>query len=338
MFSTRPTVSVVIPNRDGITPRDGLKYLEMVLSSLREQSFQDFDVTVVDDGSTDESVGYLRSEWPEVGIVQLDEGSGFPAVVNRGIEASDGPYIALLNNDIELAPGWLEHLVRELDRDPALGFVTSKVKGYWNREIIDEAGHDLYTCGRFAPRGMGEEDVGQYDERSSTPIVTAAAALYRRSAVEAVGCLDEDYFFYCEDADLCLRMVMAGYGGLYVPDTEAYHVRGGTVGQQSELATFHLIRNSLITLTKDLPAPVLVSALPKILLYQYGTVTDAWRRGFLRTVFRAYGSFVRMLPATLRKRRRVQRQRVISTAEMRSQLRTEYPIPTRFGRLLGSPN
>ena len=117
----------MIPSRNGATPREGLTYLELILSSLREQTFRDFDVTVVDNGSSDGSVAYLREHWPEVRIVELGENTGFPAAVNRGIEASGGEYIALLNNDIELSPGWMEGLVAELDRDPGLGFVTGKI-------------------------------------------------------------------------------------------------------------------------------------------------------------------------------------------------------------------
>ena len=109
--TSQPTVSVVIPNRDGATPRDRLTYLEMVLETLARQSFRDFDVTVVDNGSTDGSVEYLRERWPEVRVVELSDNSGFPTAINQGVHASRGRYVALLNNDVELAPNWLELLV-----------------------------------------------------------------------------------------------------------------------------------------------------------------------------------------------------------------------------------
>jgi GT2 family glycosyltransferase len=334
MAAPEPTISIVIPNRDGVTPRDGLTYLEMVLETLREQSFRDFDVTVVDNGSTDGSVSYLRERWPEVRVVELRASSGFPTAINRGLEASRGRYVALLNNDVELSRDWLELLVAELDRDPGVGFVTGKVMRYDDRDVIEQAGHDFYTCGRFEPRGLDERDTGQYDERRPTAVVTAAAALYRREALEAVGGFDEDYFLYCEDGDVCLRMLLLGYSGLYVPEPKAFHVRGGTVGAGSDLPRFFLVRNALITLLKDMPASVLLRSLPKIALYHWGQVASARRQGFARTVQRAYGSFLRSIGSTLHKRRAVQSTRKVRPAAFAAQIRTDYPVPTRLGGFL----
>ena len=330
--ASSPKVSVVIPNHNGATPRDGLTYLEVILPSLREQTFQDFDVTVVDNGSTDGSAEYLAREWPEVRVIELAGNTGFPAAVNRGIEAGRGEYVALLNNDIELSANWMERLVGELDRDPGLGFVTGKILRFAERDVIEQAGHDFYTCGLFAPRGLDQRDRGQYDDPAPTAIVSGAAAMYRRAAVDRAGGFDEDYFLYCEDADLCLRMLLAGYRGLYVPAPEAYHVRGGTAGRDPEQTRFYLARNTLTTQLKDLPLPILLTSLPKILLYQYQQLAAAQGAGFIRTVLRAYGSFLRAVPRTLRKRRLIHRGRPVTAQEFGSNLLREYPLQTRFSR------
>jgi GT2 family glycosyltransferase len=329
-----PAVSVVIPSRNGATPRNGLVYLEMVLETLAAQSFRDFDVTVVDNGSTDGSVEYLRSRWPEVRVVELAENTGFPKAINRGVHASRGGYLALLNNDVELTPDWLELLVAELDRDPGVGFVTGKIMRHDDRNVIEQAGHEFFTCGHFQPIGLDEPDTGQYDERRPTAIVTAAAALYRRQALTDVGDFDEDYFLYCEDGDVCLRMLLRGYSGLYVPQPRAYHVRGGTLGAQADLPRFYLVRNALITLLKDLPGSLLLPSLPKIVLYNWGALNAARREGHGRTVIQALGAFLRMVPATLRKRRAIQRTRKVEPAAFAAQLRADYPAPTRLARFL----
>jgi GT2 family glycosyltransferase len=334
MAASEPKVSIVIPNRDGATPREGLVYLDLVMGTLAEQTFRDFEVIVVDNGSTDGSVAHLRESWPEAQVVELGENRGFSAAVNRGIAAARGPYVALLNTDIELSPDWLELLVAELDRDPLVGFATGKVVRYDDRDLIEQAGNDFFVCGRFEPHGLDERDEGQYDERRATPVVTAAAALYRREALEDAGGFDEDYFLYCEDGDVSLRMLLRGYTGLYVPEPKAFHVRGGTVGSSQDLPRFFLVRNGLITLLKDVPASVLLRSLPKIALYQWGTLVAGWREGYARRVLQAFASFVRMIPGTLRKRSTTQRGRKISPGEFAALVRTDFPFPSRLGRLL----
>jgi GT2 family glycosyltransferase len=334
MATPEPKVSIVIPNRDGATPRDGLMYLELVMGTLTDQSFRDFEVIVADNGSSDDSVRYLRESWPEVRVVELGENRGFSAAVNAGVAVARGPYLALLNTDVELSPDWLELLVGELDRDGRLGFVTGKIMRYDDRDVLEQAGHDFFVCGRFEPRGLDERDEGQYDQRAPTAIVTAAAAMYRREALARAGGFDEDYFLYCEDGDVCLRMLLLGYSGLYVPEPKAFHVRGGTVGAASDLPRFFLVRNALITLLKDLPARVLLRSLPKIALYHWGQFSAARREGYARRVLQAYSSFVRMVPATLRKRRAIQGAREVGPAAFAEQLRTDYPFPTRLGRFL----
>jgi GT2 family glycosyltransferase len=321
-----PKVSVVIPNYNGVTPREGLLYLEMVRDTLGAQSFRDFDVTVSDDASSDDSLAWLAANWPDATVVALDRNSGFAASANAGITASRGEYVALMNADLELSPDWLEATAAELDRDPGLGFVTGKVLAHADRRLVEQAGQDWYTCGRFSPRGLDDPDTGQFEERRRVPIGTGAAIVYRRSAVEAAGGFDEDYFVYCEDADLCLRMTLGGSGGVYIPGPEAYHVRGQTTGRESDLVRFHLLRNGWLTLVKDMPASILIRSLPKIALYGYNQFNHARSSGHLRTFFRAYGSFLKMLPATLRKRWRVQRSRTISPSQFEELLISEFPL------------
>ena len=129
-------------------------------------------------------------------------------------------------------------------------------------------------------------------------------------------------------------MLLRGYDGVYVPGPKAFHVRGGTVGPGKDLPRFFLVRNGLVTLLKDLPASVLLRSLPKIALYQWGTLVAGRREGYARRVLQAYGSFLRMVPATLRKRRAIQRARSIPTAEFAALVRTDYPFPSRLERFL----
>ena len=129
-------------------------------------------------------------------------------------------------------------------------------------------------------------------------------------------------------------MLLCGYSGLYVPEPKAFHVRGGTVGDQSELPRFYLVRNALITLLKDLPASVLLRSLPKIARYHFGQLVAARRAGVARTVLRAYASFLEAIPATLRKRRAIQRARKVSPAAFAAQAADGLPAAHTSGTLL----
>ena len=211
-MSHPPTVGVVIT-----TYNQGPKYLPALLRSLSEQSHEDHEVAVVVDGGDPETVAYLEREWPRVEVVTTAKPRGYAGAAQLGVSCSTGRYVALLNDDVELEPRWLELLVAELERDPRLGFITGKTLLYDEREVINETKQDLYTCGSFIPRGLLERDEGQWDRRLPAIAVSGSTVVYRRQAVETVGGFDEDYFLYCEDADLCLRMVLAGYRGLYTP-------------------------------------------------------------------------------------------------------------------------
>jgi GT2 family glycosyltransferase len=322
-MSAAPTVGVVIT-----TYRRGLEYLPGLLGSLEGQTYRDHEVTVVVDGADPELMAYLDREWPAVEVVSTPEPVGYARVAALGVGSSRGRYIAMLNDDVELEPRWLEMLVGELERDPGLGFATGKTLLYDQRELINETKQDLYTCGRFVPCGLLERDEGQWDRRLPAAIVSASTALYRRQAVEAAGGFDEDYFMYCEDADLCLRMVLLGYRGLYLPEARAYHAWAATSGRASRTSRYYSIRNTLTTLLKDMPLPVLVTSLPKIVLYQGHNLEMAKNDSDRPTVIQAWRSFLRSVPTTLRKRRAAMRRRVISSRDFKALLITEYPVAT----------
>lgn len=322
-MSGAPTVGVVIT-----TYNRGLEYLPRLLRSLEGQTHSDMRITVVADGGDRETLSYLERDWPAVAVVSTPDPIGYAGVAALGVASAGGTYIAMLNDDVELEPEWLETLVGELERDPGLGFVTGKTLLYHERELINETKQDLYTCGRFVPCGLLERDEGQWEERLPAAIVSASTAVYRRDAVESAGGFDPDYFMYCEDADLCLRMVLIGYRGLYVPEARAYHAWAATTGRGNHEARYYSVRNSLTTLLKDVPLPLLLRSLPKILLYQNHHLAMARGVGDRRSVVRAWRSFLRALPSTLRKRREVMRLRATPGRTFRELLITDYPVPT----------
>jgi GT2 family glycosyltransferase len=321
--TSAPAVGVVVT-----TYERGLDYLPAALASIAAQTFSDQRTTVAVDGGDPATLRYLEEEWPQVNVVSTAEPAGFAGIVRAGIDASEGRYVAVMNDDVELEPDWLRTLVGALEADPKLGFATGKTLLYHERDLVNETWQVVYTCGRFEAVGLLERDAGQYDEPRATAVATGAASLYRREALELAGGFDPDYFLYCEDADLCLRMGLRGYRGLYLPDARAYHAWAASTGRTSDAARYFGARNSLTTLLKDFPAPVLLTSLPKILLYQVHTLNVARGVGSGPVVLRAWRDFLRRMPATLRKRRAVMRERAIGAREFRGLVDATYPVPT----------
>jgi GT2 family glycosyltransferase len=138
MSPTSPRVTVVVPNWNGE------RFLDLCLSSLRKQSFKDFETVLVDNGSSDNSVEFVAQNFPEVRVVRLPENRGFSAAVNAGIKASSATeHVALLNNDTEVDPGWLEALVDAAERHPEAGLFASKLVDFVDRRVLDGAGDAL---------------------------------------------------------------------------------------------------------------------------------------------------------------------------------------------------
>jgi GT2 family glycosyltransferase len=311
-----PRVSVVIPNWNGE------RFLDLCLGSLRRQTFSDFETVLVDNGSSDGSLSLVEQGFPEVRVLSLGENRGFSAAVNAGIRISRTEYVALLNNDTEQDPGWLAALVRAADEHPEAGFYSSKLVDFHDRELLDGAGDALRLSGLPYRLGHGERDHGQFDAPGYVFSACGAAALYRRVMLEDVGLFDEDFVSYCEDGDLSFRAQLAGYRCLYVPDAVVYHMgSASTGGKRSETATRLGTRNSVSLLVKNLPLSVAPHVAPFFALGQLGRLLTAAATGSLGAHVRGLVGAWHHLPLMLEKRRRIQKHRRVSDAEIRALLR-----------------
>ena len=311
-----PRVTVVIPNWNGE------RFLSLCLGSLREQCFEDFETTLVDNASTDGSLRLMERDFPEVRVIPLTENRGFSAAVNAGIEASTTEYVALLNNDTEQDPGWLEALVRAADEHPEAGLFASKLVDFRDRRLLDGAGDALRLSGLPYRLGHGERDLGQFDAPGYVFSACAAAALYRRVMLDEIGLFDEDFVSYCEDGDLSFRAQLAGYRCFYAPDAVVYHIgSASTGGKRSATATRLGTRNSLSLLVKNLPLSVVPHVLPFFVLGQLARFATAAATGSLGAHLEGLAGAWRHLALMLKKRREIQGRKRISDAEVRGLLR-----------------
>lgn len=306
-----PSVSAVVLNYDG------RKLLETIMPSLAAQTLTANETIVVDNGSSDDSRAYLAGNWPAAKVLAIERNVGVAAALNRGVRAAGGEYVALLNNDLELAPAWLAEMVAGLRRHPDAASVACKLLRYHDRARIDGVG-DVLTRRLVAfPRGSGELDEGQYEHEREILTPTAGAALYRASALARVGAFDESFWAYFEDVDWGLRAQLLGLRSWYVPGALAYHMGGATTGGDSN-PRYHALhqRNRLGLMVKDLPPAVLASCARTIAREQAGTLVHAARHRQLRVLLRAWwGAFVRT-PGWLAARRRIQRSRTVPASRI----------------------
>lgn len=261
-----PRVSVVVTNWNG------RKWLSTCLGALAEQTYQNFDVLVVDNGSTDGSVEYLAETFPAVRVIANGSNLGFPAAVNQGIRASEGAYVVTLNNDTSADPGWLAALVDAAESDSRVGMCASKMLFSESPQIINSTGICIDRTAIAWDRLVGEWD----DPAETEPVEVfgpcAGAALYRRQMLDEIGLFDDDFFIYLEDVDLAWRARLAGWRCLHVPAARILHHHSATMVEGSPFKNFLLGRNKVWLVVKNYPLPSGLLYLPLVLLYDLGTL------------------------------------------------------------------
>lgn len=304
-----PRVTVVIPTWNGADLLDRYS-----LPSLSLQTFRDFRVVVVDNGSSDGTADYIAAQWPDATVIALDHNCGFARAVNVGIHAAQSEFVALLNNDVELDSRWLEELVAALDADASAGCATGKMLRYDDRQMIVSAGDVITWDGMVNGRGKGETDTGQLDTAEHVFSATGGASIYRRSAFELVGLFDEDFFAYVEDVDWGFRAQLAGLTCWYTPRARSYHVGGATSKKVSGLFSYMMVRNSSWMIIKNFPTSMMIRNAPRIAIALLLRSLRSIRSGARWPVVRAWIAAVAGLPRMLRKRRLIQAGRKVDVA------------------------
>ena len=241
------TVTVVIPNWNG------LHLLPACLSALGEQSISDFEIVIVDNGSTDSSVTWIRENYPGVRVLVNRENLGFAVAVNQGIGASQSKYVALLNSDTKAGRNWLASLVEAAEGDPHVGMCASKMLFADRPDVINSTGICLDLAGIAWDCRGGEADDDAEQDLQEVFGPCGGAALYRRTMLEEIGLFDEDFFAYLEDVDLAWRARRAGWRALYVPAARVLHHHSATAVEGSSFKSFHLGRNKIWLLVKNYP-------------------------------------------------------------------------------------
>ena len=209
---------------------NGRHFLTDCLAAAEGQTYGNYETIVVDNGSTDGSVDFVKDRFPSVTLISMGRNYGFAKANNVAMtEALQKKinYIALLNNDTRADRGWLENLIRAMKSRNDIGMCASKMLFMAYPEIIDSTGH-VFQSGKIGDRGHGEIDSGQYDDKQDVIGACAGACLYRGEMLEDIGLFDESFITYYEDAELSWRAHNRGWKARFVPEAMVLHHHGGT--------------------------------------------------------------------------------------------------------------
>jgi GT2 family glycosyltransferase len=285
-------VSVVVP------AWNGERWLPGLFESLAAQTQAPQEIIVVDNGSADGTIDWLRREAPQARVLAQGRNTGFAMAANRGLLAARTEFVALVNTDVVLAADWLETMAGRLGAEPGCASVACKMVRLGDPSVLDDCGDVLRRDGVCEQRGHGHRDDGRWDEPGHVFGACAGAALYRRSAVRDAGAFDERFFSYLEDVDLALRLRMAGWRCAYEPRAVAQHAGGGSSDALQRSVGYWTARNTLLLVSKSWPA----AWLDALLYRQAAWLFHAAREGRLREHVRGLLAGLRVARHGLRER------------------------------------
>ena len=225
------------------------------LESLRKISYPNYEIILVDNDSREDPTEDIKNRFPEVILIVSKENLGFAGGNNLGIQTAKGKYFMMLNNDTEVDPNFLEPLVQKMESDSKIGMLGSKVKFYYQPDIIQYAGATpmtKYTATSYFI-GYGKKDIGQFDNACLTPFASGAAMMASREVCENVGLMANFFFLYYEELDWQERIRKAGYKIYFVPESVVFHKESVSVGKASALQAYWQTRNRLLLIRRNFP-------------------------------------------------------------------------------------
>lgn len=328
---------------------NSVNYIAECLDSLADQTFTDFSVLVVDNGSNDKTVSLVRNNFPTASVLENFKNAGYAKANNQGFRlAKNSEYILVLNPDVALEPDFIEELVKVADEHKEAGSYSPKVMKMHSKmlddhndesgmremiksELIDSTGLLIYKSRRAVNRGEGEVDEGQYERPGEVFGASGAAVLYRKSALDEVSInyevFDQDFHSYKEDVDLAWRLRLYGWQCWYAPSAVCYHHRGyAMAGKEMRQVIKHRkqvsrflralsFRNHKLLLVKNEQWTNVLLGLPWLGSRELG--------GLLYAIFiepfqlKTLGQFIKLLPKTLVKRKVIMRHTKVPPAEIR---------------------
>ena len=310
-----PKVAVVILNYNG------KRFLEQFLPNVLENTNRELaEIVVADNASTDDSVTFMQSHYPDIRLIENENNGGFATGYNLALRQIEAKYFVLLNSDIEVAPHWIEPAIEMMDSDENIAACQPKILSFYDKTKFEYAG----SCGGFIdkygyPFCRGrifqnlETDEGQYDTPLEVFWATGACMFVRAELFLKHGGLDDSFFAHMEEIDFCWRMKNLGYKVFCCPQSKVYHIGGGTLPKNSPQKTYLNFRNNLSLLVKNLPD----NKIHRVIIYRFFLDWIAAIKflfegcaGDFKAVFQAHIDFYKRLGSLREKRRQLQQHQV----------------------------
>ncbi len=251
-MKNNPKVAVVILNWNG------RKYLEQFLPSVLATSYPNLEIIIGDNDSTDDSISFLKANYPDLRIIHNDQNYGFAGGYNQVLAQVDADYFVLLNSDVEVSGEWIHPVIQLMEVNSQIVVAQPKILSYHDKESFEYSGAAggfidflAYPFCRGRIFDTLEKDDGQYDDAIEIFWASGAALFIKKNAWIEIGGFDEDFFAHMEEIDLCWRLKNRGYQIWYCPDAKVYHVGGGTLNAESPFKTFLNFRNNLWMIHKN---------------------------------------------------------------------------------------
>ncbi|MEJ2053194.1 MAG: glycosyltransferase family 2 protein [Calditrichaceae bacterium] len=299
-------ITVVIPHFNGI--------------EILRNSFKEFTTLVIDNGSTDGSQDFVHKEFPQVKLIENQKNLGFAGGCNQGMRLSTTPYILLLNNDTEMPDNFLADMLNAIEKDGKIAMVQPKILSIQEKSMFDYsggAGGELDIFGYPFARGRifddVEKDNKQYDKMDENCFWTSGCALLlRKSVIDEIGYLDEDFFAHQEEIDLNWRAFLAGYRNIVTTKTFIYHYSGYTLRSDNQRKMFLNHRNNVIMMIKNYSLLWLMLLLPVRIVLEFITVAAdyfLWEGYRAKAVLQALIDIFRNIGSIIEKRKDIQKLR-----------------------------
>jgi GT2 family glycosyltransferase len=248
-----PRVAIVILNWNG------LHFLRQFLPSVLQTQYDNLEVIVADNASTDGSVAWLQAQYPQVKLLLNTQNDGFAKGYQVALQQVTADYYVLLNSDVEVTPGWVTPVIELMVQHPAIAACQPKIRSFQQKNMFEYAGAAGGWMDRYGyPFARGrvlehcEADEGQYNDAAPVFWATGAALFVKATAYHEAGGLDPWFFAHQEEIDLCWRLQRAGHQVYVCPQSVVYHVGGGTLPKGNPRKVLLNFRNNLVMLSKNL--------------------------------------------------------------------------------------